>query len=359
MNQARNICNLLKKWRITASAPYRVDVGGTWDLKAFALPYERIKPTTVNFALSMRTKVELLPFMDGWVKVSDKYTEEAYAWEGIPFDTNFRLIFAIISYFHLHGLEIKLSYDAPPKSGLGGSGVLAVCTVGALDKAQDLLEPNTPTLSKVQIVHIAHNIEDGLRFSYTGLQDQCAAAYGGVNKWIWRYASMDGKFERHEVLPEEHHAEIASRLLVAYVGESHVSSDVNKEQVASFHSGKTRQKWLRINDIASEFADAIAILDWEKVVALVQEENDIRLSMIPCRITPIGERLQTIAQEIGGGFGITGAGGGGCVWAICPKPEQTSELRSRWQELLKNVPNGKVLDVGIDNQGMIVEAEEA
>jgi len=80
--------------------------------------------------------------------------------------------------------------------------------------------------------------------------------------------------------------------------------------------------------------------------------------MIPGRITPIGEHLQAIAQEIGGGFGITGAGGGGCVWAICSKPEQTSELRSRWQELLKNVSNGKVLDVGIDNRGIIVEAVE-
>ena len=148
-------------------------------------------------------------------------------------------------------------------------------------------------------------------------------------------------------------------MLVAYIGESHVSSDVNREQVASFQSGKTRRKWLRINDIASEFADAMAELDWERVVALIQEENDIRLSMVPSRITPIGESLQASAQEIGGGFGVAGAGNGGCVWAVCPEPEQASELRLRWQELLGDVPNGEVLTVGIDNLGMVVEATEA
>ena len=218
--EGKSISNLLKEWKIVASAPCRVDVGGTWDLKAFALPYEHIKPATVNFALSMRTEVCLQQFKDEWVKVSDKYAEEAYPLDFVPFDTNFRLIFAIVSYFRVHGLEIKISYNAPPKSGLGGSGVLAVCTVAALDKAISL-STGVPPLSKKQIVHIAHDIEDGLRFSYTGLQDQCAAAYGGVNKWIWSYTSMNGKFQQCEVLPEARHPELAERLVVAYVGKSH------------------------------------------------------------------------------------------------------------------------------------------
>jgi len=358
MVQGRSIHALLGRWKIVASAPCRVDVGGTWDLKAFALPYEYTRPATVNFALTMRTEVELRPFKEGWVKVVDEYAEEAYPLDEAPFDTNFRLIFAIASCFNLHGMEIRLSYNSPPRSGLGGSGVLAVCTVAALDRAATLLVNGLP-LSKKQIVHIAHDIEDGLRFSYTGLQDQCAAVYGGVNKWIWCYTSPNGKFERHEVLSEERHAELASRLLVAYVGESHVSSDVNRKQVASFQSGKTRGKWLRINDIANEFADAMAELDWERVAALIQEENDIRLSMVPSRITPIGESLQAAAQEIGGGFGVVGAGNGGCVWAVCPKREQASQLRLRWQELLAGVPNGKVLTVGIDNLGMAVETTES
>lgn len=354
MIKGRSVHDLLTRQRITASAPCRLDVGGTWDLKAFALPYECIKPATVNIALSMRTQVELRPFEEGWVKVDDEYAEEAYPINEVPFDTNFRLMFAIVSYFNMHGLEIRLSYDAPPKSGLGGSGVLTVCTVAALGKAMSLLETGASILSRKQTVQIAHDIEDGLRFSYTGLQDQCAAAYGGVNKWVWCYTSENGKFERYEVLSKEHHIELASRLVVAYLGESHDSRDVNQEQVASFQSGKTRKKWLRINDIANEFADALASLNWGKAAALVQEENDIRLSMVPCRITPVGEQLQDITLEIGGGFGIAGAGNGGCVWALCSKPEQARELELRWGEILQDVPDGKVLNVGIDDLGVVI-----
>ncbi|MCX6013579.1 MAG: hypothetical protein NTV30_09290 [Chloroflexi bacterium] len=343
------------KWMVKTSAPCRLDVGGTWDLKAFALPYEYVKPCTVNMALDMRTFVEVLPYKDGWIKISDPNSEEGYTFDEIPFDTNFRLVFAIVSYFHLSGLEIRISYDAPPKSGLGGSGVLAVSTVTALGKVANLMKRNESELSKKQIIHIAHDIEDGLRLSYTGLQDQCAATYGGVNKWIWCYTSMNGKYERSVVLPEQYHNELSSRLSVAYVGESHVSSDVNKEQVASFNSCKTRNKWLRIKDITNEFADALKMLDWNKAANLIQEENDLRLSMVPYRITPVGEKLQQIAHKLDGGFAIAGAGNGGCVWALCPDHDQANELRSRWQEMLNDVHNGKLLEVGIDNLGVTVE----
>ena len=138
-----------------------------------------------------------------------------------------------------------------------------------------------------------------------------------------------------------------------------ISNDVNREQVSSFQSGKTRKKWLRINDIANEFADAMSGGDWERAAALVQEENDIRLSMVPDRITQEGKWLQAAAQEIGGGFGITGAGNRGCVWAICPLQKRASALKLMWQELLKDVPNSKVLNFEIDNFGVVVEAVEA
>lgn len=347
-----------KRWRIRASAPCRIDVGGTWDLKAFALPYEYIKPSTVNFALDMRTTVDITPYKDGLVKVSDKYSEEVYPLDEMPFDTNFRLVFAIVSYFQLSGLEIKISYEGPPRSGLGGSGVLGVCIVAALDKVGGFMGRKSPSLSKRQIVQIAHDIEDGLHFSHTGLQDQCAAAYGGINSWVWCYTSPLGKYTRTTVLSKKHYPKFASRLTVAYVGQTHTSSDVNKEQVASFQNGKTRGKWLRINQLTSEFAESIRKFDWETAAKLIQEENDIRLSMVPRRITPVGEILERATKEIGGGFSIAGAGNGGCVWAICPDLQQVKELKSRWKEILGNVSQGKLLDIGIDEQGLVVTTHD-
>lgn len=348
--------DLLRKHRIRTSAPCRIDVGGTWDLKAFALPYEHIKPTTVNFAIALRTEVELHPFENGLLRVRDEHTDETFPYDKMPFDTHFGLVFAILSHFQLHGLELKLVFDAPPKSGLGGSGTLAVGVIAALDKGRNMLGLDR-SLVKSQIVHIAHDIEDGLRFSYTGLQDQCAAVYGGVNKWKWRYTHWT-KFQRFPLMCGDSSNELSSRLVLAYTGKSHASADVNSKQVASFLSGKTRKEWFRINDIAKEFAEVIVNLDWKRMAELVQEENDIRVSLVPQRITPIGEDLQAIARQVGGGFGIAGAGNGGCVFAICPEPEQAEKLRCQWQEALSVIPDGKVLDVEIDNLGVTVDLVE-
>ena len=41
-----------------------------------------------------------------------------------------------------------------------------------------------------------------MRYSYTGLQNQCAAAFGGVNRWHWTYGEMSGKFRRESLLNE-------------------------------------------------------------------------------------------------------------------------------------------------------------
>ncbi|MBW2285838.1 MAG: galactokinase, partial [Deltaproteobacteria bacterium] len=45
-----SIRKLLEKETISASAPSRVDSGGTWDIKGMALPLEGIGPVTVNIA---------------------------------------------------------------------------------------------------------------------------------------------------------------------------------------------------------------------------------------------------------------------------------------------------------------------
>ena len=66
------ISDVLSGESVVSTAPCRIDCGGTWDLKPFALPYYYIKPTTVNIAINLRTKVEILPFQEGWTKVSSK-----------------------------------------------------------------------------------------------------------------------------------------------------------------------------------------------------------------------------------------------------------------------------------------------
>ena len=110
----QSIKKILEKNPVTASAPCRIDSGGTWDIKALALPLEGLRPVTVNIALDLRTKVDLFPYKDGMVKVSSEgfSKEEVQAHGHLPFDTAFGLFFAAVSYFGFHGLEIRIRSDS-------------------------------------------------------------------------------------------------------------------------------------------------------------------------------------------------------------------------------------------------------
>jgi len=108
------INKLLDHNPIKTSAPCRIDSGGTWDIKAFAL----------------RTSVRLLPYKRGWVKISSDNFEssESYQASSAPFNSRFGIFFALISFYNFHGLELVIESTSPVKAGLGGSSTAVVAT---------------------------------------------------------------------------------------------------------------------------------------------------------------------------------------------------------------------------------------
>lgn len=84
---------------IESSAPCRIDCGGTWDIRTFSLPFHHIRPTTVNLAVELRTRVRLLPFREGWTKVSSRdFLTEEYPSQESAFDRPLGLAFAIATF---------------------------------------------------------------------------------------------------------------------------------------------------------------------------------------------------------------------------------------------------------------------
>ena len=357
MNQENDIQKYFNKHgTIHTSAPCRLDVSGTWDLPQFALPFRNAHPNTTNIALDLRTHCCVSQDDEGVIAVSDDWNREVQPADSPRYDGPFGLVHAIASYFGVDSISIKFGYEAPPKSGLGGSGVLGVVTIAALNELTD------SQLSLGEIAYLAHQIEDGLRFSYTGMQDQCAAAFGGVNSWTWDYGNMNVNlpFWRKSVLSEGAYPGLEKRLVVAYTGKSHNSSDVNVRQVAGFFDGSARPQWLRINEIGSEFAYALKELDWEKAGKLITEEHLIRCDLVPERRTETAKTLQDIALKNGSaGFATTGAGKGGCVWALAANSDEATRIRAEWNGALAGLPlpEAKILPVKIAPQGLVVETK--
>ena len=336
--------------KVEASAPCRIDSGGTWDIKAMALPLQRIGPVTINIALNLRTFVTLTPFKKGWVKVSSEGfpRSESFPVETLPFNSSFGIFFGAVSYFGFHGLEINIRSQSPVRSALGGSSAALIATIKALARVHSSFDGKN--LSAEEILHLAYHLEDGINGGRCGLQDHAAAVYGGVNIWKWHYGYLAAPFSRKPLLDGKEQKKLSEHLLVAYSGKTHISSKTNRKWIDDFFSGQTRMEWINVNEIVKNLASAIMAQQWENAAAFLREEMVLRKKITPEALIPVTSKLIEQAELAECGARFTGAGAGGSLWAIGGK-KNIQQLKKYWKSALASVKNGKILDCEVDPKG--------
>ena len=311
MFTAQSVRKILEHQPIEASAPCRVDSGGTWDIKSLALPLEKCKPVTLNIALDLRTRVTLSPFDDGWTKVeSEGFTRsEQYLKEKTRFDTRFGLFFAALSYFAFHGLEITIRSESPVKSALGGSSTALVALIKALSKLNERL--GKKRMSAREILHLGYHLEDAVSSGKCGMQDQAAAVYGGVNRWFWRFGVQSSPLIREPLMDAREMRALSKAILIAYSGKSHVSQRINRTWINAFLEGKTRAGWIKVNEIVDRLSWAVKKGHWDGAARLLKHEMAIRREITPDALIPLTEKLIDHAEQAGCGARFAGAGAGG------------------------------------------------
>jgi len=342
---------ILKNHRVEASAPCRIDSGGTWDIRTMALPMEAIKPVTLNIALSLRTRVVLLPFEDGMVKVSSEGfpDSEAHDFMTLPFDSPFGLFYAALSYFGFHGLEVRIASDSPSKAALGGSSTALVALIKALSKLA-VLAGRAP-LPRKNILHLAYQMEDAVSSGKCGIQDQAAAVFGGVNLWQWQFGDRRSPYERQVLLDRKRQRELSEHLLVAFSGKSHVSARINQGWLEGFLSGRTRAGWIEANRIVRRLAQALADRKWDRAAGLLREEMAVRRAITPDALIPVTHQLIQQAEEEGCGARFAGAGAGGSVWAL-GEIKRIQVLKNIWRSTLAPIRGAGILDCAVDPRGV-------
>ncbi len=347
---SQSIRKILEKNPVMASAPCRIDSGGTWDIKALALPLEGVRPVTVNIALDLRTKVELFPFKDGMVKVSSEgfSKEEVRAHGSLPFDTAFGLFFAAVSYFGFHGLEIRIRSDSPVKSALGGSSTALVALIWALSKVDRRIGGRER--SRREVLHLGYHLEDAVSPGKCGIQDQAAAVYGGINQWLWQFGNRTAPLIRRPLMKGRGRKALSKHILVGYSGKSHVSSRINRMWITDFLCGKTRSGWIEANRVVGRLARAIANEDWAGAAAHLREEMAIRRNITPDALIPVTQELIDQAESAGCGARFTGAGGGGSIWALGDS-HPIARVREVWTRTLAPVRGARILECAVDSEG--------
>jgi D-glycero-alpha-D-manno-heptose-7-phosphate kinase len=347
-----SIRSILEQDPIEASAPCRIDMGGTLDLSTFYLPLHHLGLCTFNTALALRTRVRLLPFEKGRIKISSKgfdtlVVESARA----PLNPPLGLMLAVASYFQADGVAIEIDSASPPRSALGGSSVAAVALIWAFSKAL-ARQAGVGMPERHSVALLAHAIEQGVAGVPCGLQDQLAAVFGGVNGWRWTGDPLRLPFERQTVVPDERCDDFSRHLLVAYCGAPHVSKDINGAWVRQFVAGEHRAIWHRIADCSRQFIAALAAGSYEKARMMMDLETDLRRQLTPEVLDDMGSALVADARTYHCGGRFTGAGGGGCIWAL-GNPEQIERLRPVWEQTLRSRETAAILPARVDIQGLL------
>jgi len=333
--------------QVTASAPCRIDMGGTLDISTFHLPLRHLKPCTFNIALDLRTTVRVSPYEEGRIRISSRGFEDAeFPADAAPFDHPMGLMFAVAAYFGASGVHIHIDSGSPPRSALGGSSVAACALAAALA----LVAEDEPP-SRARIAGLAHALEASVAGVPCGFQDQLAAVYGGVNAWYWPVAVGDPPFRRETVTESADFEALERHLLVAYGGIPHESKDVNGRWVRGFLSGNGRDHWRRIIDLTHRFVAALGEGSYADAIEAMNAETAIRREMTPDVVDELGGELIEAALRQNCGARFTGAGGGGCLWAI-GETSDIDALRSDWRDLLEKREGARLLDARIDGEGL-------
>jgi D-glycero-alpha-D-manno-heptose-7-phosphate kinase len=341
---------IIESHQIEASAPCRIDMGGTLDINTFYYPLRHLFPCTVNIAINLRTTVRLLPYDKNKIKVTSKGFKGAeYLLDKTPFDHPLGLIFAIAAYFRAEGIHIDIDSSSPPRSALGGSSAAAVALVGAFSKVKEK-KGETP-ISRKNIAFLSQTIEASVAGVPCGFQDQLAAVYGGANVWYWPGDYQLPDFKKKTIIPKQYLPKFEQHLLLAYCGIPHESKNVNKKWVNQFLSGKHHGLWAEIIVCTQKFADALMKKDINTACQQMNKETAIRRKMTPEVLDEIGKALVESAKKTNCGARFTGAGGGGCIWAL-GRVEDIDKLKGTWESILSTRKDARLLSTKIDSQGL-------
>ena len=345
-----SIRKLLEEEEIIASAPCRIDSGGTWDIKAMALPFEEISPTTVNIAINLRTEVQLRPFEDNAIRIFSRgFQPQIFSLsDSFPIAPPYGIFVSAVRFFGFSGVDVEIHSEAPVQSALGGSSTALVALIKALSEARR--RAGGEEMKPDEILHLSYHIEDGISGGNCGAQDQGAGIYGGVNQWIWNYSKVPF-YRRIPLLNVPAQQELSERLVVVYSGKKHTSAVTNQKWIKDFLSGKTQKGWIKANEMVHGLARALKERDWHNAIRYLNKEVDIRMELTPDAFIPLTEMLVDQARECSCGARFAGAGAGGSVWAIGEK-EDIKKLKSLWQKTISDIEDAKILKCEIDPEGV-------
>lgn len=209
-------------------------------------------------------------------------------------------------------IRVSIFSEMPAGASTGTSAAVTVALIGALDR----LSPGRLTPHEIAIA--AQRIETERLGQQCGIQDQLAAAYGGINfiempQYPWAYVSGIE-------VPNSIWWELERRLVLIFPGKSHRSSDVHQQVIRELeNAGPDCQRIEDLRQTAALSRDALYAGDFEGLGRAMVENTDAQGRLSASLISRDAQSIISIARAHGAvGWKVNGAGGeGGSVTLLC------------------------------------------
>lgn len=202
-------------------------------------------------------------------------------------------------------VDIHIASDVPPGASTGTSAAVAVALIGALDA----LTPGR--MGPAALAAAAHRVEVDRLGLQSGVQDQLASAYGGINHIV-----IDA-YPRARVEPLRMDPalrdQLDRRLVVAFLGRAHHSSAVHDKVIAELADEGPRSPRLEaLRRLAVSGRDALAAGDLIGFGRAMVENTDAQAELHPFLVSDDAWRVIDQARAHDAlGWKVNGAGGAG------------------------------------------------
>ncbi|UCD01475.1 MAG: hypothetical protein JSV23_00135 [Promethearchaeota archaeon] len=243
------------------------------------------------------------------------------------------------------GINIYIRADVPPGCGTGTSASVAVALIAAL--AQFSHE----NLTQGEIAKIAHELEiDELKLE-SGVQDQYAAAFGGINFMEIDYPSVN--ISQIEIADDKI-CELENQLILVHLS-SRSSNEMHKAVIQNYQNNEesTINSLEIMKNCAYEMVTAIKSKDLGLMGKIMNENWEAQKNLHPLMINPLIKKAEQIAHTYGAiGFKMNGAGGGGSATIL-------AEIGSDYKLKKKIIESGfQILPIKLNFKGVQVWSAE-
>jgi D-glycero-alpha-D-manno-heptose-7-phosphate kinase len=184
-----------------------------------------------------------------------------------------------------------------------------------------------------EVARLAHSLETRELKIQSGIQDQIAAANGGIS-FIEMYEYPNSYVSPID-LPETTRMALENRWVLVYEGARHLSSDVHLKVIAGMkRKGSQTQRALEtLRTTAAEAKKALLKGNLASLAEVMNVNNTAQKSLHPEITTDNFEMIEEIARKNGAiGAMINGAGGGGSILLLCRPGRKFEVERALTQE---------------------------